>query len=239
LESTRHNSSPEDTLCRSGYSICGYCLSNLAVQRLHAKGIVDYACYKHKQGYNECKGVSVRSYIVDDIAWLKAVEIIRNPCIVEREIAKQRVEDPTKGSIKTAEELLTRTVLAVINLTQSLETTSDPTTRAILMSRLEELAKLKVGYEDQYDQILRFRINWEDAMRALDEFKAWCSEVRPQLDDEDFTPTYKQKRDALEMIGIRVVVFKEDHTPRFRVEVSPPNIMSKFRVIVSKSLSAF
>ncbi len=107
------------------------------------------------------------------------------------------------------------------------------------MSRLEELAKLKVGYEDQYDQILRFRINWEDAMRALDEFKAWCSEVRPQLDGEDFTPTYKQKRDALEMIGIRVVVFKDDHTPRFRVEVSPPNIMSKFRVIVSKSLSAF
>ncbi len=239
LESTRHNGNPEDTLCRSGYAVCGYCLSNLAVQRLHTKNIIDYACYKHKQGYNECRGVSVRAYLVDKIAWMKAVEIIRNPCIIEREIEKQRVDDPTKGSIKAAEELLTKTVLAVINLTKSLETTSDPTTQAIIMGRLEELAHLKAGYEEQYDQILRFRINWEDAMRALDEFKAWCSEIRPQLDEEDFTPSYKQKRDALEMIGIKVVVFKEDHNPRFRVEVSPPNIMSKFRPIVSKSASAF
>jgi site-specific DNA recombinase len=239
LEASRRNESPEDTLCRSGIAICGYCKSNLAVQRARTKHCISYACYKHKQGYNECRGVVVRSYIVDEIAWEKAVEVIRNPCLIEKEIERQRIEDPTKGSLKAAEELLSKTVTAIINLTQSLETTTEPLTRGILLARLEELAKLKVGYEDQYDQILRFRINWEDAMRALDDFKAWCSKIRPSLDDPEFVPDYKRKRDALEMIGVRVIVFAAGTNPRFTVEVSPPNIMSKFRVIVSKSASAF
>ena len=97
---------------------------------------------------------------------------------------------------------------------------------------------MKASYEDQYDQILRYRINWEGAMRAMDDFKKWCDRVRPQLGDPDYQPAYKEMRDALEMIGIRVVVFRDGHDPRFIVEVSPPDIMSKFGVIVSKSAYA-
>jgi DNA invertase Pin-like site-specific DNA recombinase len=232
LEAPRNNANPEDTLCRSGRCVCGYCGSNLSVQRDKVRGYISYRCYRENQGYNECKGSYVRSRIVDAIAWNKAVEVILNPCLVEQELERQRIEDPTKGSLKAAEELLMQTVSSIINLTQSLEVTTNPLTRDILTKRLDELATLKVGYEDQYDQILRFRINWEDAMRSLDEFKKWCDSVRPELTNPDFQPTYKQMRDALEMIGIRVIVFRENHNPRFIVEVSPPDIMSKFRVVV-------
>jgi site-specific DNA recombinase len=232
--SHRNNKNPEDTLCRSGIAVCGYCGSNLSVERHKARGWITYHCYKQKQGYHECKGVSARSYLVDDIAWRKTVEVILNPSLVEEKIAKQRIEDPTKGTIQAAEQVITENANAIINLTRALESTSEPTARSILTHRLEELAKLHAGYEDQYDKTMRFRINWEEAMRSLDDFKAWCDRERPRLTDPDYLPTYKERREALEKIGIRVIVFRQERRPRFEVEVSPPDIMGKFR-IASKS----
>src|SRR5205085_1024344 len=160
----RNNPNIEDTLMR-GYCYCGYCRSKLSVQRDRKRQSISYRCYKEAAGFGECKGSYIRSHILDAQAWKKAIEVIRNPCLVEKEIEKQRIADPTQDSLKAAEELLSKNVEAIINLTKSLETTTEPHTRAILTKRLEELAVQKARYEDQYDQILRHRINWEDAMR--------------------------------------------------------------------------
>jgi site-specific DNA recombinase len=235
LEASRRNADPEDTLCRGGIAICGYCSSNLTVQRDRKRDWISYCCYKQKQGYGECKGANARAYIVDAIAWNKAVKVINNPSLVEKKIEKQRIDDPTRGSLKSVEDLLQQTNDAIINLTETLQTTTSPLSRDILVKRLDELATMRAGYEEQYDQIMRFRINWEDAMRALDDFKAWCDEKRPYLADPEYEFSYKERRDALEMIGITVYVYQEQHKPRFAVEVSPPDIMSKFRVMTRKN----
>ena len=236
-QSPRNNSNVEDTLMR-GYCFCGYCKSKLAVQRDHVRQSISYRCYKEAAGYGECKGAYIRSHILDAEAWKKAVEVIRNPCLVDTEIEKQRFEDPTQGTLKAAEELLSKTIQAIINLTQTLETTAEPHARAILSKRLEELAIQKARYEEQYDLILRYRINWEDAMRSLDDFKRWCDEVRPELEKPDFAVPWKRMRDAIEKIGIRVILYREGHRPRMDVTMGPPDIMSKLRPIVSKSSSA-
>jgi hypothetical protein len=240
----RNNPNIQDTLLR-GYCFCGYCGSRMSVQRNYTQHTIDYRCYKENQsfkGKKECKGAHVRSYILDKIGWQKIVEIILNPDLVEQELKKQRIEDPTKGSLKASEELLSQTVTAIINLTTALQTTTDPIAQGILTARIAELGKLKLGYEDHYDQILRYRINWEDAMRALDTFKRWCDEHRERLTDPSYEPTWEEKREALEMIGLRIEVFRDGHDPRYVVEVAPPDIMSKIGNagrIVSTCASAF
>jgi len=237
-QAARNNPNVEDTLMR-GYCFCAYCKSKLSVQRDKVRDRINYRCYKEAQGYGECRGTNVFAPLLDQEAWMKAIAVIQNPCLVEREIEKQRIEDPTQGSLKAAEEVLSKTVEGIINLTQSLETTKEPLARAILTKRLEELAMLKARQEDEYDQILRYRINWEDAMRSLDDFKNWCDSVRPNLGDPEFKATWKEMRDAIEKIGIRVIVYRNGHKPRLDVQIGPPQIMSKFRPIVSKSSSAF
>ncbi len=217
-QSPRNNPNVEDTLMR-GYCICGYCKSKLSVQRDKKRNSISYRCYKEAAGYGECKGAHIRSHILDAEAWKKAVTAIQKPCLVEQEIAKQRTEDPTQGTLKAAEELLSKTVEAIINLTKSLEETSEVHTRAILTHQLEELAVQRARYEDQYDQILRYRIKWEDAMRSLDDFKCWCDEVRPELSNPDFEVPWKRKRDAIEKIGIRVILYRQGHRPRMDVTI--------------------
>src|SRR5947209_18995402 len=137
--------------------------------------------------------------MVDEVATLKAIEIIRQPRLIEEELEKQKIEDPTKGSLQAAEAVLKQCIDSIINLTEALETTKDPLVREIISGRIGEQARLKQGYEEQYDRLLRFRINWEDAMRALDDFKKWCIKQREIIDNPDYNPTYKEMRDALEM----------------------------------------
>ena len=147
------------------------------------------------------------AHIVDAIAFRKAIEVIQQPNLIEAELEKRKIEDPTKGSLQAAETLLKKTVDSIINLTETLETTKDPGVREILVARMEELFSQEAGLRGQYDRLLRIRINWEDATRALDDFKKWCKEQRPIMDNTDYKPTYKERRDALEMIGIRVIVY--------------------------------
>ena len=234
--SPRHNTNPFDTLCRAGLALCGYCGRKLYVQRDKTRGYISYSCYVRREGYHQCRGVSARAHAVDRAAWNKAKGVIKCPAIVEEELRKRRIEDPTQGSIKAAETLLKDVVQGIINLAQSLEQTNEPTTIGILTKRLEELAKQKAAYEQQYDEVMRYRINWEDAMRALDDFKAWCDKVRPHLACDDFEPTYAEKREALEIIRIKVTVFGIERQERFKVDIDPPDIMSKFRIL-SKSSS--
>lgn len=228
----RNNTHPNENLCRAGIAICAYCHHNLISFFDKTKNYAAYVCSVSIRGYHECRGVRAAAIAVDNAAWSKAKDIIRMPSLIEDELAKRRVEDPTKGSLHAIETLLRDVMEAIINLTKAMEHTTDITTIGILTQRLEELAKQKQAHETQYDQIMRQRINWEDAMRALDDFKAWCDEVREQLTDEEFEPDYQSKRNALEFIGIKVAVFGKERGPeRFRVDVEPREIMSKFGIV--------
>ena len=214
--------------------MCGYCGCKLYVQRDKRRGYISFACYVGKV-YHHCRGVSARSHAVDRAAWEKAKEIIKCPSLVEEELRKRRIEDPTQGGLKASETLLREVVEAIINVTEAIEHTKEPAAIAILTHRLEELAKTKAGYEQQYDDVMRYRINWEDAMRALDDFKAWCDKVRPCLTNANFEPTYQEKREALEIIGIKVTVFGMERKERYKVDIDPPDIMNKFRIVFKSS----
>jgi site-specific DNA recombinase len=228
LEAARNNSRPHETLLRCGMIYCGYCNMKMSVTRSTNRGRADYRCNRAARGYGECKCTQMAAHILDSLVWQRVVEVIRNPSLVATELAKKRQEDPTKGAIQAAETILSQTIQKIINLTEALEETTDKTARHILTGRLDELAKQKAGYEEIYDTLLRQRINWEEAERALLEFEKWCDAVRSRLIDPEYKPTYEEKRNACEKIGIRVVLWRVEHDPRLTIEVGPPDIVSTF-----------
>ena len=59
-----------------------------------------------------------------------------------------------------------------------------------------------------------------------------------RIGNPDFQPEWKRNRNAIEKIGIRVILYRNGHRPRMDVTIGPPDIMSKFRPIASKSSSA-
>jgi hypothetical protein len=89
------------------------------------------------------------------------------------------------------------------NLIATIEVTSDLEAQATLGLRVAALSKVKIGLEEERDRIRRVQINWKEAEEAYLDFVAWCDEVRDELTNPDFTPTYQRKREAIERIGLK------------------------------------
>ncbi len=225
--SPRNNESIEDSLCIRGIARCGYCGSNLSVSRYKKRGTVYYICYKAKNT-RECTGLCVKNFILDDTVWQEAVKVICNPARVEKAIADKRTEDPHRDTIASLNHTLNDTVQRIQNLMETLETTpnteENKEARALMSMRLTVLSNLRAKVGEDLDRIKREQVNWSQAQKAVREFKAWCDEKRPRLADKSYNPTWQEKRNALEQIGMRVFVYKEEHRPRFAFEAMPPAI---------------
>jgi hypothetical protein len=97
--------------------------------------------------------------------------------------------------------------------------------QATLGLRVAALSKQKIGLEEERDRIRRVQIHWKEAEEAYLDFVAWCDEVRDELTNPDFTPSYQRKREAIERIGLKAYVFKPGHKPRVDIDTAPPEIM--------------
>ncbi|MBV8694789.1 MAG: hypothetical protein JO183_04790, partial [Ktedonobacteraceae bacterium] len=69
--------------------------------------------------------------------------------------------------------------------------------------------------------------------KALEKFRQWCNEKREKLDQPDYTPSYKEKREACERLGIKAHVWREGYVnpqngepQRIKISASPTDIES-------------
>ena len=241
--SPRNNPTPEDSLCIQGIAKCGYCGSNMSVFRHRKRGWVSYVCYKAKNGYKECPGAIVRNHILDGIVREKAIEIILDPKQVEQALAAKKTDDPHLDTVKSLTATLHDTIGRIQNLMETLETTphteENKEARALMSMRLTTLSNHKAKVTEELDRVKREQLNWTEAQKAMLEFKAWCDSVRPHLCDQSYQPTWKEMRNAIEQIGIKVYVYREEHDPRFIIDVMPPAIREALGDIVSVSGSTF
>jgi site-specific DNA recombinase len=81
------------------------------------------------------------------------------------------------------------------------------------------------GLEEQRQQlmvekqvVLGRRATWQRAQERMADLEAWCRSVASQLGNL----TYDQKRMALDALGVRVIVWRSDHSPRYRIEANIP-----------------
>jgi len=173
---------------------------------------------------------------VDDAAWQKAVEIIRDPSIVDAAIAERRSKDPTASrrkqinkeiaSLEAEREDLQADLLRMIR-----ERSLDRNTEGVLTNRLKEIEKLvnQLNSEHLDDEILHQQ--WDTAQRKLEKMHQRCAVMREKLDDPAYEPDYKTKRDLIEFLGITATIWETGHKPRFKIQFNPPGIVSSRRLI--------
>ena len=140
------------------------------------------------------------------------------------ELTKQRTADPTKDEIAALDILLVDVVDRIKNLTETIETTAKPEARELLTLRLGELAERKTSFEEKRDGLVREKVNWMDVQKALDDLKNWCVKIRSTVDSGEHEPTYGEKRNALERLGIVAYVYPSNHRPRIQVQTRPAEL---------------
>ncbi len=225
--SPRNNQHPEDTLLRCGMAVCGTCGHNLGVDRSPSRGKtrIRYRCPRAHKGYGECPAApDIAASVLDSLVWKEAVAFIRNPEALEENLNRQKTTDPTKDELAICDGLLEEVRFRIKNITETIETTPPSEGRDLLLLRLDELAANKKGLEEKRDTILRQKINWADEQKAIEEFKIWCWERQDTLTNPDYEPTYEEKRNALERLGMRIYVYPATYHPRITIETKPSGL---------------
>ena len=192
---------------------------------------IRYNCGKHNNLLGRCKGCTIPAHIVDDAAWQKAVEIIRDPSV-----ADEKIKELTTRTAQIKRREQTRINLSEVrrkqaNLRKELgklaeEGTLDTGTREFLTGQLTLLAKQEEEARKQLDDERVFQQKYNQLQERIAQFHQRCSEWREKLDDPEFTPDYDFMRDACEFFGITAIVYKFGHNPRFEIQARTPSLMS-------------
>src|SRR5205823_4481874 len=105
----------------------------------------------------------------------------------------------------------------------------DDETIAGIAEQLQELEHQKRVAEGLLYDVEDDDVQREEVEKELAKFEQWVELVRPFLTDENYTPTYEEKRLAVRILGIQVTVFPSigDYPCRYRIDVTVPEIMKK------------
>lgn len=228
-KAARNNMNPQDALLRCGLVICGYCGDKMVIRRdrrnNHNK--VLYICIRKSTRRGDCKGCSILASTIDNAAWQRAVEIIRNPVLVTSIIEQRRKADPTSDARKAIKKKLAKLEREIENCTRTIREAKNHKIRAMFAEDLERLMKDQEDLEKMLKNMLSEQEEWRKTQEVLDKFTAWCNEMRDRLDDPQHEISYEEKRTACEIIGLKGLVWQHDHKPyHFVIECAPPLLCS-------------
>jgi hypothetical protein len=87
-----------------------------------------------------------------------------------------------------------------------------------LLADLELLAQERRRLEAERAVVLAQRAGWEQAEARLDDLQDWCRRMALNLE----TLTYDERRAALTTLGVEVLGYRADHTPRYEITARIP-----------------
>lgn len=236
-ESRRNNPDPELSLLRAGFIKCGLCGLSMSV---HTKRVKD-GVYLHYRcnviGRADRKNhdnIEIALPKIDKIAWdyvcgvLREMEIIENAVNVALEM--DMFSSPEKAAVKTIDDCKAM----IEQYREDLKTTGlSKSARAVLLEDLGKQTDLLEELEKELAAIQSGVIGHEKVMREYREFVAWCRVFRQRGQEE---ATYKEKRDALRFLGVKVYIYKEgSEQGRQVIRLAPPELMRSLRLVPSNS----
>jgi len=182
---------------------------------------------------HKCKGCYVSVITLDNAAWEKALEIIRNPSVVDEEIARRRSDDPTASRRKQINKELAginaeRNDLQATLLRLIRERKLDRNTENVLANRLKELEKLGREYNSELLDDDKVHRQWEATQKEIDKLHEKCAVMREKLNDPTYEPSYETKRALIEFFGIVATVWENGHKPKFKIVSRFPDIVLQF-----------
>ncbi len=223
----RNSKDPYSCLLRGGLIKCGYCGGNMQPDNSHHRKY--YSCRTKMLLDGRCRVRNmIPAHLVDEQAWSVAVEIIRNPSEVDRRIEALKQADPNAERREYIAGELAKIKAKQSRLRDRLEDEDmDDDTYADVKRRLRELADQKRAYESELAIEINVHEEWKKTQDQLRHFHKRCQEMREKLDDPNYDPDSKFKREALEFFGITVWVWKADHNPRIEIQSNPSFIVSR------------
>ena len=219
-EAFRHNSEPERYLLRAGYIFCGLCGGSMVAFHDRKRDYLRYGCGNGRRNDAvACRPISIDAPTVDAAVWSKVEEILTQPDLIERQLARLIDHDPTEANVEATDRALTDIRRQQSNLARSLALfDSDTEAAAPVVERMRGLAAQERELERERQEILERQMTWREARSRLDDVVSWCRQVSEKLDVLD----YEQKRLALAALGVRAIVYPADHEPRYEIEMSIP-----------------
>jgi site-specific DNA recombinase len=218
-EARRNNSNPEASLLRGGFLVCGYCGNNLTVMNRVGR----YRCSTNSATVDRCTGQpTIAVGIADGEAWKRARRTLLDRSIIEREVERRATDDgAAERDLARIDKLLAEVDRKRKNLTANLADL-DPDSAGEVRTMLRGLSDRRQALVTERDEAqIRHERRQEDLGR-LRTIQQWQDRVAQNLDDLD----YAGRRDALLAVGLRMTVWKTDHTPRWEIvlEIDPETI---------------
>jgi len=100
----------------------------------------------------------------------------------------------------------------------------DPDTREFLTTQLQQLNEQEKGWTTQLAKAGEVHSKWKQVHDKLEELRNECAKMRENINDPNYTLSYRKKRDFVEYLGIYAIVWRHGHRPHFKVECNPPDI---------------
>jgi site-specific DNA recombinase len=217
LRSARNNRDPEAALLRGGYVRCGYCGHTMPMVRL-SNGNYIYRCAIGGSGEPvKCKYHGIMTHVLDAAVWGKVEAILTKPEMVATELERMLADDPTEVDLDAVDKALVSITRQQRNLVDQLANVSGGVAE-LVTQKLSGLEAERQQLQSERDAILRRRQSWIAARQRVADLETWCRTVATKLGEF----TYQQKRDALDALGVRVKVYRQDAPDRVVVEGSIP-----------------
>jgi site-specific DNA recombinase len=220
-QAPRRNRDPEATLLRAGYIFCGYCGHALYTHQLRGKWTYYCADWRRRaDGKQVCpgNGHSIYAETMDATVWEHVSATLNDPAHLTKALAQWQAEHETQKQRATANldavnGQLRQLEAKAANVTLSITEAAKPDARAILTRALDDLTEQIRHLTAERDRLQHDAHENANHAAQVASLAEWARSVAGRL--AGFT--YQQKRVALYALGVRVTLWRADHTPRYTI----------------------
>lgn len=213
-------------ILRAGFCRCGICNGSMFVNipKVIGKHQPQYMC--RTKGHNTTISVS----ILDKFAWECITEVIQNPDWIRAHVTELMPEVKPPVDVDLVGQTIADIDAQMSNLFSLAQhaTTAQKTIDSLGMM-MQTLEKQKFEAE-----ALLFDASDEEKERLaleaeIEGFEVWAEKARESVDDQDWTPMYEEKRNAVRALGVVATVYpvNGDHPFRYKIDITVPEIMKK------------
>lgn len=222
-------------ILRAGLAVCGICGHNMHVvsyekpQRGKYYQAPIYACYINN-GREELLHkhfVSIKVETLDAKAWKIAKRYIQDPAVVRDHVAQLRKQQEenhqTTQDISASITVIKRKIANLIAVAEA----ADDDELSEIKGRLVQLRKQKTELETMMIDVEADEEQEQELEYALQKFETWAAQIRPLLEQEEYEPSYDDKRMACIVLGLRAIVSPDTKTcpQKVDIDIAPPSVM--------------
>jgi site-specific DNA recombinase len=225
-EAIRNNRDPERALLRAGHVVCGYSNGNMHVAFVTPKGGLRYG-YRSRRGTadNQLRACGGRAFCIcvrmlDEATWFAVLHLLADPKqYVKTALARSREQfaaedDRARSHLRAVAAHLAKLKGEADALAETIaQPSTPPKAREYLSGKLDELLGQIQTREAEYADLQRDEHGRASTRDQLEEWEALAPILHTLAEQADYT----RKRWMLRALGVRVQVWRADHTPRFIV----------------------